>query len=75
MSYQHMFYGVDINRLKKLYGSSDEAFAADLLIAQAEAIANNDGFFEDYDGDIPSSETALRDILAGKAPRQCMGTF
>ncbi len=64
-----MFYGVDIDRLQKLYGSGDEAFAADLLKAKAEDISNNDGFFEDYDGDIPSSETALRDILAGTANR------
>ncbi len=69
MSYQHMFYGVDIDRLKKLYGSGDEAFATDLLRTQAEAIADNDGFFEDYDG-VPSSDTALRDILAGNTNRE-----
>lgn len=72
MSYQHMFFGVDLDRVKNLYGSGNDAFAADLLNAQAEALENNDGFFEDSieDGDFPNSETALRDILSGKANRE-----
>jgi hypothetical protein len=71
MSYQHMFYGVDLGRLKKLYGSGDKAFAEELLKAQAESLADNDGFFEDgiSGGNYPNSETAVREIIAGK-PKQ-----
>ena len=43
MSYQHMFFGVDLDRAKSLYGSGDDTFAAELLKAQAEAFENNMG--------------------------------
>lgn len=72
MSYQHMFYGVDLDYLKGLYGSGDDTFAAELLKAQAEEVEDNDGFFEDQieDGDFPNCETALRDILSGNTNRE-----
>jgi hypothetical protein len=64
MSYQHMFYSVDLDRLKGLYGSGDDAWVADLLKTQSKAIADNDGFFADAieAGKCPTSESALRDI-------------
>lgn len=70
MSYQHMFYGVDMNRLKSIFGSGDEKLVAEVLQAQAEELAGNDSFFEVEDQteaeQFPNSETALREIVAGK---------
>ncbi|PHS18437.1 MAG: hypothetical protein COA78_02090 [Blastopirellula sp.] len=68
MGYMHMFYGVDLDRVQALFGSNDEAFVEDFLKAQAEELEDNDAFFEDEieEGDCPSSETALREIVAGK---------
>ncbi|MFM9966143.1 MAG: hypothetical protein ACKV2Q_33615 [Planctomycetaceae bacterium] len=67
MSYSHMFYGVDLTRLKAVYGSKDERLIADVLKERAEELQNNDGFFEDEleAGTIPNSEAALREIVAG----------
>lgn len=67
MGYNHMFYGLDLARLKSLFGSRDEKFVAEVLSARAEALKDNDGFFEDAieGGAIPNSERALRDIVAG----------
>jgi len=62
-----MFYGVDLDRLQNIYGSNDSALIAAILQSQAEDLENNDGFFEDQiaeDG-FPSSEAALRQIVAG----------
>ncbi len=67
MGYSHMFFGVDLDRLKSIYGSGDEAFIAEVLQAQAGELESNDGFFaiEIEDGSWPNSETALREIVAG----------
>lgn len=65
MGYSHMIYGIDLERLRGLFGSNDEAFIAEILKSQAEEFEDNDAFFEDYD-DCPNSETALREIIAGK---------
>jgi hypothetical protein len=70
MSYQHMFYGLDLGRLRSLYGSKDEAFVAEILRAKADDFARNDGFFEDYGEDFPTSEQALREIVAGSIPKR-----
>ncbi|MDB5340441.1 MAG: hypothetical protein JWN70_6060 [Planctomycetaceae bacterium] len=68
MSYQHMFYGVDLDRLKAIYGSGDEKLLAEVIQKSGEELEGNDGLFEDEieAGDCPNSETALRNIFAGK---------
>jgi hypothetical protein len=70
MSYQHMFYGLDLGRLQSIYGSGDEAFVAEVLQAKGGDLADNDEFFRDYVDDFPTSETALREIVAGSIPKR-----
>ena len=67
MGYQHMFYGVNLDRLKSIYGSNDSNFVAEVLQSKAEELEDNDAFFEDRiaEGNFPNSEAALRDIVAG----------
>ena len=67
MGYLHMFYGVDLERLKGIYGAKDEDFLSEMLDAQGEELEGNDEFFESEieDGDYPDSEAALREIVAG----------
>jgi hypothetical protein len=62
-----MFYALDLDRLKAVYGSKDERLIADVLKSQAEELQNNDGFFESEceSGVCPNSETALREIVNG----------
>ena len=71
MGYSHMFFGVDLDRLKSIYGSGDEKFVAEVLRTQAEELESNDAFLADQieDGQCPNSETALREIVAG-SPQQ-----
>jgi hypothetical protein len=72
MSYSHMFYGLDLHKLQSLHGSNDETFAAELLKARADDFQGNDEFFADMfdEGEMLTSEAALREILAGQAKRQ-----
>jgi hypothetical protein len=72
MSYQHMFYGLDVSKLQGLYGSKDERLLAEVLEARKEELKNNDGFFEDAisEGSCPDSVTALKGIFAGS-----LGTY
>lgn len=65
MSYQHMFYGLDLDRLRSIYGSKDEAFVAEILKARAEDFSGEDEDSEDEDGDFPTYQDALREIVAG----------
>ncbi|WLD10314.1 DUF7691 family protein [Planctellipticum variicoloris] len=67
MSYCHMFYGVDLDRLKAVFGSRDKRFLANVLQAQSQALRDNDDFFENIGapGELPSSEVALGAIVAG----------
>lgn len=69
MSYSVMFYAVDVPKLQSLYGSNDTAVLEDVLNAQAEALDDNDAFFEGYDLPI-DSRTALRQIFAGEVPQE-----
>lgn len=64
MSYSVVFYSVDVPRLQAIYGSNDETLLNELLESQAEALDDNDAFFEGYELDI-DSRTALRNIFAG----------
>jgi hypothetical protein len=69
-----MFYGLDLGKLQRLHGSNDEQFAAELLRTRTNDLQSNDEFFADMHdedaGEEPlKSETALREILAGKANR------
>jgi hypothetical protein len=70
MSYGHMFYGVDLDRLRAVYGSQDEKLLVEVLQAQAEALENNDAFFETMGevGESPRSRDAVRAIFAGSIP-------
>jgi hypothetical protein len=67
MSYGHMFYGVDLDKLKAIYGSKDENLLAELLKAQAQAIKDNDEWFEDEINEegFPPTKQALREIVLG----------
>ncbi len=62
-----MFYGVDLDRLKAVYGSRDKQFLAEVLQTQTHVLHDNDDFFEDMGapGELPSSEVALGAIVAG----------
>jgi hypothetical protein len=70
MSYQHMFYGLDLDRLRSIYGSKDEAFVAEFLNAKADDLAGNDEFFGEMGDGFPTSETAVREIVAGDIPQR-----
>jgi hypothetical protein len=70
MGYQHMFYGLDLDRLRSIYGSKEEGFVAEILQAKGNDLAGNDQFFEDYGEDFPTSEQALREIVAGSIPQR-----
>jgi len=67
MSYGHMFYGVDLDKLKAIYASKDENLLAELLKASAQEIKENDKFFEDEieGGGFPATKQALREIVVG----------
>lgn len=73
MGYSHMFYGLDLDRLRSIHGSGDEEFVAEFLRKRAEGSEDNDHSFEDEmeeedeseDGAGPSVETAIREIVAG----------
>jgi hypothetical protein len=67
MSYAHMFYGLDLDKLRSMYGSKDDTLVAEVLQAQDAKLKDNDGFFEDRieQGNFPTSETAVREIIAG----------
>src|SRR5438067_1648657 len=67
MSYCHMFYGLNLEKLRSLYGSKDNGFASEVLAARAQDIKDNDEFFEEEieDGNFPDSKKALREIIAG----------
>lgn len=67
MSYSHMFYGVDLDRLKAIYGSNDDKFLTELLKVRAQEIKDNDDWFEDEikDDGFPTTKQALREIIAG----------
>ena len=67
MSYCHMFFGLDLQRLKSIYGCKNEQLVAEILKARSEDIEENDEFFEEEleDGDFPNSKTALREIVSG----------
>ena len=67
MSYFHMFFAVDLEELRRIYGSNDESFVQRVLEDCAYDLKDNDEFFEDYDdAPLPSSEELLREIVAGE---------
>ena len=60
MSYAHMFYGVDVGRLRNLAGSHDETFLADFLADPPED-------FEHASCCDLTAEDALRRIVSGES--------
>lgn len=62
-----MFYGVDLDKLKAVYGSKDENFLAEVLRTQAQAIKDNDEWFKDeiQEEGFPPTKQALREIVLG----------
>lgn len=62
-----MFYALDVDKLRQMYGSNNEQLLAEILKSQAEEIEDNDAFFEDdiEDGELPDTATALRQIFEG----------
>jgi len=77
MGYSHMFYALDVDALQKIYGSNDQELLAELLQSQADDIHGNDGFFEDEieDGDLPNTETAIRQIFEGNPQMDAEGAM
>jgi hypothetical protein len=67
MSYGHMFYGVDLDKLKAIYASKDENLLAEILRTQAQDIKENDEWFEDEirEQGFPPTKQALREIVLG----------
>jgi hypothetical protein len=67
MGYMHMFYGLDLERLKALFGSNDQGFVAEVLSVRRQDFESNDDFFGvgTGEGGYPSSETALREMVGG----------
>ncbi|MFN3150000.1 hypothetical protein [Bremerella sp.] len=67
MGYTHAFFAVDIDQLKGLFGSNNDKLLAEILNARADDIEELDESFEDEinDGELPSAETALRQIFSG----------
>jgi hypothetical protein len=62
-----MFFGLDLERLKSIYGCKNDELVAEILKVQSEDIEENDEFFEEEieEGEFPNSKTALREIVAG----------
>lgn len=62
-----MFYGVDLDRLKAIYGSKDDKLLTELIKVRAQEIKDNDDWFEDEikDDGFPTTKQALREIIAG----------
>ena len=62
-----MFYGVDLDKLKAVYGSKDESFLAEVIKAHAQDIKENDEWFEDeiQEEGFPPTKQALREIVLG----------
>ncbi len=66
MNDRHIFYGIELSRLKKIFGSKDERFIEEILLERAQDFQNNDSYFsDDIQFDRFDSETALREIVAG----------
>lgn len=67
MGYAHTFFALDISELKSIFGSKNDALLREILKSQQEDIEANDAFFEDEidNGEVPSTETALRQIFYG----------
>jgi hypothetical protein len=68
MGSAHLFFRLDLERLRGLFGSSQDKFAREVLKKQAEDVEDNDLCFEDEinAGTCPDTKTALHEILAGK---------
>lgn len=78
MGYSQTFFCVDLDRLRALHGSGDEALLEEIIASKGEALEDNDAFFEDEieEGDCPDSVTALRDILSAKTrPEGAEGVY
>ena len=62
-----MFYGLDLDRLKGIFGSKDGKFTAEILKARKQDFKDcNDQWFEDEEEeDCLKCEQALREIVAG----------
>lgn len=71
MGAAHIFFRLDLEQLKGLWGASQEKFARDVLKKQADDIEDNDLCFEDEinEGTCPDTKTALHEILAGNPTR------
>ena len=77
MGYSHMFFALDVNALKGVFGSKNEELLSQILKSQQEYIENNDGFFEDEieEGEMPSTATALRQIFYGDPQTDAEGAI
>jgi hypothetical protein len=61
-----MFYGLDLDRLKAIFGSKDGNFTTEILKARKRDFKDWNEQFEDDEGeDYLKSEQALREIVAG----------
>lgn len=75
MGYSHMFYALDVEKLKGLFGSKDDALLKKILESQKAKIRENDAFFEDEiaEGEVPDTATAIRQIIYGNPQMDAEG--
>ena len=71
MSYAHSLGGVDLDKLTGIGGSKNESIIDELVASLGDELEDNDEFLEDEieDGDCPSTEDALRQMLPITAKR------
>ena len=63
MARVYTFYGVDLDELRRIYGSNDWTLADQLIKAQADELQNVD---DRFGNDGPRAETILREIIKGE---------
>ena len=65
MGYHHMFYGLDLDKLKALFGSNDSNLTAEILRVRKRDVKDINDQFEENQEDFLKCEHALREIVAG----------
>lgn len=67
-------YAVDLELLKSVLGSKDEALLSRLMAAYSADLAQLDEWFEDdIEDGAPSSGQALKELVSGDAPKSVSG--
>lgn len=77
MGQSHTFFAIDINKLKGVFGSKNDKLLRQILKSQKKEIDDNDACFEEEieDGEVPATETALRQIFYGDPQMDAEGAM